>query len=417
MNVVFVGNVDAGKSTLCGQIILPLLDERTINEAKRIAKENKKESFWLAYLLDTDDFERIKGITVNYNKYSTIYGYNIIDCPGHSDFVQHMIQGATMCDTAVLVVSSKMNEYERSLKGQTTEHALLVYTLGITRLIVAVNKMDPDWNEERYLFIVEDMSKLLKNIGFKVKKEVTFIPISAYEGTGVHSPNPITKVSLNELITKFKSEEIIEKKEIEKREIESLLVNGVENLDDSNKKKISCRIYFSDVEKGSEKGSEKDSEKNSEKNPENKFIINSVNNDSDSLILENYEINGHFLTFESLKDLHVYDILSNKKCIYSTFLIQCFIVDSVIMTKGFTSNIHINGLCSECEIVEIYSFVGDFKKDSKLKKITFAKKNDKVMMKLITRDKLPVLFNETSNRIILRSSNKTIGIGKILLKK
>lgn len=404
MNVVFVGNVDAGKSTLCGQIILPSLEERVINEAKKIAKENKKESFWLAYLLDTDDFERIKGITVNYNKYPTTFGYNIIDCPGHSDFVQHMIQGATMCDTAVLVVSCKNNEYERSLKGQTTEHALLVYTLGITKLIVAVNKMDPDWDSKRYTHVVEDMSKLLKNIGFKVKKEVTFIPISAYEGTGVHTPNPITNISLNELILSMKTEN---ENENEKK-IDSLLINGVENLDDSNKKKISCRIYFGESQEDG-----------------NEFLINTLNNNTEKIILDNLNIKGNYLTFETLKDLHVYDILSKKECIYSTFLVQCFIIDSIIITKGYSSNIHINGIHSEFEVIEIYSSeffskeksINDFKKEDikKLKKVTFAKKNEKVLMKLTTKDKIPIL--DSTERIIMRNSSKTIAIGKILLKK
>lgn len=410
MNVVFVGNVDAGKSTLCGQIILPSVDERVINEAKKIAKENKKESFWLAYLLDIDEFERIKGITVNYNRYSTIYGYYIIDCPGHADFVQHMIQGATMCDTAVLVVSSKNNEYERSLKGQTTEHALLVYTLGITRLIVAVNKMDPDWDNERYNFVVEDLSKLLKNIGFKVKKEVTFIPISAYEGTGVHTPNPITNISLNELIISIKNEK--EKKENENenenRMIDSLLVNGVENLDDSNKKKISCRIYFKE-------NSNENSNKNSNE-IEEEFIINTINNNNEKIIIENSVIKGDFLTFETLKELHVYDILSKKECNYSVFIIQCFVIDSIIITKGFVSNIHINGIHSEFEVNEIYEFFENKNFQMKnLKKKTFVKKNEKVFMKITTKDKIPIL--EKTDRIIMRNSSKTIAIGKILLKK
>ncbi len=427
MNIVFVGNVDSGKSTLCGQLLLPTLDERTMQQAKDIAKQNKKESFWLAYLLDTEDFERTSGITTDFAKIKTSYGYTILDCPGHKDFIPKMIQGASMANAAVLVVSCKNGEYERSLKGQTTEHALLIYTLGITKIIVAINKMDCEthlsgpgpgpnlssglvsesdsgsctWNEKRYQFIVEDLSKILKNIGFRVKKEVSFIPISAYTGIGVHSNNPMTHVCLNDILKSLK----IDKEEYTNNSI--LVVNGIENVDESNKKNIICSIF--NVKETSEVA-------------ESKIYLNSVKNIS--LItneLKKVDINDTQITFETNEHFCLYDIITNKKICYNKLLISVYIIDSLI-TVGFSANIHINGLYTMFEVLDIYANFEEklLKEDKKnlknLKKIVFGKSKEKVILKIKLTDTLPIPDIENMNRVFMRSLSKTIAIGKIILK-
>jgi len=383
MNVVFVGNVDAGKSTLCGEILLPSLDERTINLAREIAKNNKKDSFWKAYLLDTDDFEREKGITVNYTRIPTIYGYNILDCPGHADFVQNMIQGSSMANLAVLVVSCKNNEYERSLKGQTLEHALLIYTLNIKKVIVAINKMDEktsstslekEWNEERYQYIVENMSKLLKNIGFKVKKDVTFIPISAFIGIGIHNNNIITNESLNNLIKN-------EIKEIKEEIEEYVIVNAIEYTD--SRKKIIC---------------------NGPLKNDTKYYLNTINNCSELLIKD--FIDNSFYN----DNIEVYDVISPKNLLKNILLINCYITGSSILAKGFKANIHINGFLTTFEILDLYKDTKDIKK---LSKIVFGKKEDKILIKIKIIDSIPII----KDRIIIREGNKTIAIGSIIVSK
>ena len=99
----------------------------------------------------------------------------MIDAPGHRDFVKNMITGASQGDGAVLFVSAKRGEFEAGIGagGQTREHAFLAFTLGVNQMVVAVNKMDDvtvNWSEERYSEIKNEVSRMLKMVGFKVEK-------------------------------------------------------------------------------------------------------------------------------------------------------------------------------------------------------------------------------------------------------
>lgn len=101
-----------------------------------------------------------------------------------------MISGACHADVGVLVISARKGEFESGFEksGQTREHAMLAFTLGIRKLIVVVNKMDDPtvkWDRERYDEIVGKISPYLKACGFKVKKDVAFMPIAALSGAGV----------------------------------------------------------------------------------------------------------------------------------------------------------------------------------------------------------------------------------------
>ena len=149
---VLLGNVDSGKSTLAGQILISTktIDENEINKVKRESEKNGKGSFWLAYLLDIDETERERGITLGYTNYPFTYldkNYEIYDVPGHKDLVKEMVCGSSNCNLAIVILSARKGEYESSLKGQTLEHVLIARGMGITSLIVCVNKMDlVDWD-------------------------------------------------------------------------------------------------------------------------------------------------------------------------------------------------------------------------------------------------------------------------------
>ncbi len=200
LNLVIIGHVDHGKSTLVGHLLFRtgFIDEKTIKMLEEEAKKRGKESFKFAWLLDKLKEERERGVTISlsFMKFETKkYFFTIIDAPGHRDFVKNMITGASQADAAILVVSAREGEFEAGMspEGQTREHAILARTMGINQLIVAVNKMDatqPPWSEKRYKQIVQVLSKFLKSIGYDPSK-IPFIPVSAWTGDNLieRSPN------------------------------------------------------------------------------------------------------------------------------------------------------------------------------------------------------------------------------------
>merc|ERR1712147_221795 len=112
--------------------------------------------------------------------------FTIIDAPGHRDFIKNMITGTSQADVAILMIASPSGEFESgwSKEGQTREHALLAFTMGIKQMIVCCNKMDAkgaDYKEERFNEIKTEVSSYLKQVGFKIET-VPFIPISGWNG-------------------------------------------------------------------------------------------------------------------------------------------------------------------------------------------------------------------------------------------
>jgi elongation factor 1-alpha len=191
INLVVIGHVDSGKSTSTGHLIVKCggVDQRTIEKFRKEAQEMGKGSFAYAWVLDKLKSERERGITINIalNKFETKkYNCTIIDAPGHRDFIKNMITGTSQADVAILIISAGNGEFEAGIsdEGQTREHALLAYTLGIRQLIVGVNKMDVDtvnYKKERYEQIVQEAGNFLKKSGFK-KKNITFVPYSGMSG-------------------------------------------------------------------------------------------------------------------------------------------------------------------------------------------------------------------------------------------
>jgi len=195
LNIVFIGHVDAGKSTIGGQILFlaGMVDDRTIQKYEREAKDKNRDSWYMAYIMDTNDEERAKGKTVEVGRahFETANKrYTILDAPGHKNYVPHMIQGAAQADIGVLVIAARKGEFETGFErgGQTREHAQLAKTLGVSKLVVVVNKMDEPsvaWGKERFDEITTKLTPFLKSCGYNVKKDVTFVPISGLHGYGI----------------------------------------------------------------------------------------------------------------------------------------------------------------------------------------------------------------------------------------
>jgi elongation factor 1-alpha len=191
INLVVIGHVDAGKSTTTGHLIYKCggIDKRTIEKFEKEAKEIGKSSFKYAWVLDKLKAERERGITIDIAlwKFETQkYYFTIIDAPGHRDFIKNMITGTSQADCAILVIASPTGEFEAGIAktGQTREHALLAYTLGVKQMIVLVNKMDEksvNYSEARFNEIKTETSNFLKKIGYNPEK-VPFVPISGWNG-------------------------------------------------------------------------------------------------------------------------------------------------------------------------------------------------------------------------------------------
>merc|ERR1712151_1405681 len=191
VNLVVIGHVDSGKSTSTGHLIYLCggIDERTIEKFRKEAELIGKGSFAFAWVLDKLKAERDRGITINITltKFETEkHHYTIIDAPGHRDFIKNMITGTSQADVSVLMISSQAGEFEAgvSKEGQTKEHALLAFTLGVKQMVVGVNKMDhpsTNWSKDRFEEIKKEATNFLKKGGYKVDA-IPFVPFSGLTG-------------------------------------------------------------------------------------------------------------------------------------------------------------------------------------------------------------------------------------------
>ena len=190
LNLVVTGHVDNGKSTCVGHLMVDMgvIDQRTIDAfAKESEATGKGDTFKYAWVLDSIKDERDRGITIDlaFQKFETPkFFYTLIDAPGHRDFIKNMITGASEADASVLVISVKPGETEAATEpgGQAREHAFLARTLGVSQMIVALNKMDDaGYSEARYKEVKEIAEKMLKLVGYNTSK-VQFIPVSGWKG-------------------------------------------------------------------------------------------------------------------------------------------------------------------------------------------------------------------------------------------
>lgn len=194
VSIMFMGHVDAGKSTMGGNILYltDAVDKRTVEKYQKEAIDAGRQGWYLSWIMDTNKEERSDGKTIEVGKAyfeTEKRRYTILDAPGHKMYVSEMIGGASQADVGILVISARKGEYETGFErgGQTREHALLAKTQGVNKIVVAVNKMDDPtvgWSEQRYKECTTKLGAYLKGIGYN-KEDVVYMPVSGYTGAGL----------------------------------------------------------------------------------------------------------------------------------------------------------------------------------------------------------------------------------------
>ncbi|XP_020401651.1 eukaryotic peptide chain release factor GTP-binding subunit ERF3A isoform X3 [Zea mays] len=429
LNVVFIGHVDAGKSTTGGQILFlsGQVDDRTIQKYEKEAKDKSRESWYMAYIMDTNEEERVKGKTVEVGRahFETEHTrFTILDAPGHKSYVPNMISGASQADIGVLVISARKGEFETGYErgGQTREHVLLAKTLGVAKLVVVINKMDEPtvkWSKERYDEIEAKMVPFLKSSGYNVKKDVQFLPISGLVGTNMKTrmdksicswwdgpclfevldrivvPLRDPKGSVRmPIIDKYKDMGTVAMGKIESgtiREGDSLLVMPNKshvkviglNLDESKVRRAgpaeNVRVKLSGVE---------------EEDVMAGFVLSSVANPVGAVS-------------EFIAQLQILELL-----------------DNAIFTAGYKAVLHIHSVVEECEIVELIEEIGmkkkkeeDPKKKKPKRKPLFVKNGAIVVCRIQVNNLICIeKFSDFPQlgRFTLRTEGKTVAVGKVV---
>jgi len=425
LNLVFIGHIDAGKSTLAGQILFTTggVDKRTIEKYEKEAKEKSREGWYMAYIMDTNEEERSKGITQEVGRAhfeTEKHRYTVLDAPGHKNYVPNMIQGACQADVAILVISARKGEFETGFErgGQTREHAQLAKTLGVKMLVIVVNKLDcpsvakedGSWDKERYDSIVEKMTPFLKSCGYNMKKEVLFLPISAlyghnikdvvpkqrcswYEGPalfdildGIEStdPNPLAPVRLP-IVDKWRDMGTIVMGKIES----GFMRQGDVYQLMPNKLKLKIEAIYRD-----------EKEVTATRSGENLRLR--VTGVEDSDIMQGFVISS----------------FRNPVPMCTQFEAQLMIVELLehnpIFTVGYKSILHIHASMEECEITKMIAEVD--MKTKEQKKARFVKQGGMCICRIAVDKPICVeTFQDLAamGRFTLRDEGRTIAIGKV----
>ncbi|CAL2262364.1 unnamed protein product [Prunus armeniaca] len=422
LNVVFIGHVDAGKSTTGGQILFlsGQVDDRTIQKYEKEAKEKSRESWYMAYIMDTNEEERVKGKTVEVGRahFETESSrFTILDAPGHKSYVPNMISGASQADVGVLVISARKGEFETGYErgGQTREHVQLAKTLGVSKLLVVVNKMDDptvNWAKERYDEIGSKMVPFLKTSGYNVKKDVQFLPISGLVGTNIKNRVDKTVCSWWDGPCLFEALDAIE---IPLRD-----PKGPFRMPIIDKFKDMGTVVMGKVESGSVR--EGDSLFVMPNKVPVKVVAIFIDEDKVKRAGpgENLRVRLSGIEEEDILSGFVLASVANPIPAVTDFFAQLQILellDNAILTAGYKAVLHIHSIVEECEIIELISQMDPKTKKPMKKHIRFVKNGAVVVCKIQVNNLICVeKFSDFPQlgRFTLRTEGKTIAVGKVI---
>eukprot|EP00762_Andalucia_godoyi_P001620 ANDGO_00266.mRNA.1 Eukaryotic peptide chain release factor GTP-binding subunit len=419
MNIVFIGHVDAGKSTTSGHIMYLMgnVDERTLERYEREAKARNRESWKYAWVIDTNEEERDRGKTVEvgHAHFETEKThYTILDAPGHKAFVPHMIGGASQADVAVLVISARAGEFEAGFDrgGQTREHVMLAKTAGVRHLIIAINKMDDPtvmWSKERYDSCVEKLVPFVRSIGFN-PKDINILPIAGLAGLNLKDRLPAGVFpsydgpSLIEVLENLKAPErlvnapvrfvVTEKyKEMGGSMVLGKLETGVITVGKKlmvNPTGAPCEVFgiFIDTNE----------------------ILQAEPGDNVRLGLKGVDVD----------DLHAGYVLTSPEYVMpavTKFEAQLMLLDCKnIISAGYTCMLHIHSAVSECTLSTLVMTLDKKTKEPLVKKPKFLKTGDTAIVRIEVPQSICMESFQTLDklgRFMLRDEGKTIGIGVV----
>jgi len=414
LNLVFIGHVDAGKSSLCGQILVQSgqVDERTLEKCEKEAKEKGRIGWELAFLIDIDEGERERGKTIDIGKafFSTNKRrYTLLDSPGHKTYVKNAFTGIAQADIAILVISARKGEFEAGFEkeGQTREHIILAKTTGVSHLIVLINKMDDktvEWNLDRYNEIVSKLSKFIPQWGFK-STDITFCPCSGLKGTNIKEP-----------YEKYKSLfQILDEIPIPKRN-----VNGACRMPIfSYSEQTGVGYIIGKIESGTlHKGQIVQIQPTKLEISIMTIVLQDGKEIDQASCGENVMIKTNSL--KPGDTIHQGDVLCDLKDPISTTKmfkgeIKILDVPNILITVGSKAILHIHTLTTECEIVKLISKHGDTNNKTKLRML---RANDVGTIMIEVSTSIPIeKYIDTSSRLsrfALRTNDGTIAIGKIV---
>ncbi|KAI5173186.1 peptide chain release factor subunit 3 [Nematocida sp. LUAm3] len=411
VSIVFIGHVDAGKSTIGGMILYlgGKIDKRTLEKYEKESKEMNRESWYLSWALDSNQEEREKGKTteVGYATFSLEnYNIQILDAPGHKMYVPNMIIGVSQADIAILIISARQNEFEAGFEkgGQTREHIYLAKASGIQKICVLVNKMDDitvDWKEERYNQIVSTTKKLLTTLFGK--DGVVYIPASGFQGDNLKERVSSSICPWYKGPTFF---EYLNTLEIKRTLSTSLLANVTDVVKDISGQMVHLKI---------EKGVLEKTQLLLHPGQRKVTVIAIVKNEEEEThaypgeivqvkIREQEEINpGDLITgvdYEGIKDSNYY-------------MAQISVLDSkCLLSKGYTAMMHMQARTVQVRIGELYK-----KENDKIQKVKFARAGERVMAEVFALQTLPLEVWAQERRtgiFTLRDELRTVGFGKVV---
>ena len=424
VSIVFVGHVDSGKSTISGSLLYYLgkVDERAIEKYKREAKVKNRESWFMAYIMDTYEEEREKGKTVDIGKasFETPHRrFTLLDAPGHAGYIPNLLLGACQADFAGLVISAKKGEFESGFdkQGSTREHTLLLKALGVNNLIVMVNKMDEDsvkWSKERYDSIVKTLEPFIRSCGFDVEKNVKWIPISGLTGENLCLPLDKHKCDWYngpDLV------EIMDTIELPKRDENAAVRVSILDRYKENQVYIMGKI---------ESGTIKYGETYTLMPSERKITVDWLFNSEEKGVpyaLPGENIRIRCKGIDSENEVNRGNILcsNDNLCLtFSVFEAEIQVLelpDNLIIAEGFTCMLHFHTFIEECVITPKSEINRKTKAETKVK---FVRSQARLKAFVKTKNILCGEKYETFNnlgRFSMRYEGSTIAIGKILKVK